>query len=108
MADVITLTDQTFQHEVLESDIPVLVDFWAEWCQPCRMVGPVVEEMAKEYDGKIKVGKMNVDENQQIPGGFGIMSIPTLMIFKDGKPAQTMVGVQPKDVFKKNIDSVLS
>lgn len=108
MADITTLTDQTFQKEVLESDMPVLVDFWAEWCQPCRMVGPIVEEMAKEYDGKIKIGKMNVDENQQIPGSFGIMSIPTLMIFKDGKPAQTMVGVQPKDVFKKNIDSVLS
>lgn len=102
------LTDNTFDKEVLKSDIPVLVDFWAEWCQPCRMVGPVVDEIAKEYVGKVKVGKMNVDENSQIPGQYGIMSIPSLMIFKDGKPVQTMIGVQPKDVFKKNLDAALS
>lgn len=101
------LTDDTFEQEVLKQDIPVLVDFWAAWCQPCKMVRPLVEEIAKEYAGKIKVGEMNVDENSYVPGQFGIMSIPTLMIFKDGKPVQTMVGVQSKDVFKKNIDSVL-
>lgn len=106
--DIITLTDDTFEKEVLQSDVPVLVDFWAEWCQPCKMVAPIVEEMASEYSGKIKIGKVNVDENTKTPSMFGIMSIPTLIVFKGGKPNQTMIGVQPKDVFKKNIDSALS
>src|SRR3989344_2507722 len=98
--NILTLTDNTFEKEVLQSDIPVLVDFWAEWCQPCKMVGPIVEEVAMEYSGKIKVGKVNVDENTKTPSDYGIMSIPTLVIFKNGKPEQTMVGVQPKEVFK--------
>jgi len=101
--NILTLTDNTFEKEVLQSDIPVLVDFWAEWCQPCKMVGPIVEEVAREYSGKIKVGKVNVDENTKTPSDYGIMSIPTLVIFKNGKPEQTMVGVQPKEVFKKTI-----
>ena len=106
--DVLTITDDSFEQEVLKSDVPVLVDFWAEWCHPCRMVGPVVDEIATEYSGKIKVGKVNVDENAKTPGMFGIMSIPTLILFKDGKPVNTLVGVQPKDVFKSNIDQVLA
>lgn len=106
--DIITLTDDSFEQEVLQSKIPVLVDFWAEWCHPCKMVEPVVDEVAKEYAGKIKVGKVNVDENAKVPGMFGIMSIPTIMLFKDGKPLNTFVGVQPKDVFKSNIDQVLA
>ena len=80
------LSDDIFEKEVLKSQIPVLVDFWAEWCQPCQMVGPVVEELAGEYEGKIKVGKINVDENINVPGNYGVMSIPTLIVFKDGKP----------------------
>ena len=106
--NILTLTDNTFEKEVLQSDIPVLVDFWAEWCQPCKMVGPIVEEVAREYSGKIKVGKVNVDENTKTPSDYGIMSIHTLVIFKNGKPEQTMVGVQPKEVFKSNIDAALA
>ncbi|OGH12081.1 MAG: thioredoxin [Candidatus Levybacteria bacterium RIFCSPHIGHO2_01_FULL_36_15] len=108
MDSILTITDSTFEHEVLKSDSPVLVDFWASWCMPCKMVGPIVDELAKEYKGKMKFAKVNVDENSGAPSSFGIMSIPTLIIFKDGKPVKTMIGVQPKDVFKKNIDEVLS
>lgn len=101
-------TDDTFEKEVLQSSSPVLVDFWAEWCQPCQMIGPVVDELAKEYDGKIKIGKLNVDENINVPSSFGIMSIPTLIVFKDGKPFKTLVGVQGKDTLKKALDESLS
>lgn len=107
MAEV-TLTDETFEQEVLKSESPVLVDFWAEWCHPCKIIGPLVEELAHEYEGKLKVGKMNVDEHPNTPSTYGIMSIPTVMIFKDGKPVSTMIGVQPKDAFKKNIDQALA
>jgi thioredoxin 1 len=106
--NIVNVSDETFDKEVLKSEVPVLVDFWAEWCQPCKMVRPIVEEMAQEYSGKIKVAEMNVDENTKFPSTYGVMSIPTLMIFKNGQPQQTMIGVQPRDVFKKNIDSALS
>ena len=106
MADL-TLTDQNFKQEVLESKTPVLVDFWAEWCAPCRIVSPIVEELAKEYEGKLKVGKLNVDENQT-PSQYGIMSIPSLLIFKNGQVVKTMIGAQSKDNFKREIDSVLA
>jgi thioredoxin 1 len=105
MADLI-LTDKNFKTEVLESKTPVLVDFWAAWCHPCRIVGPIVEELATEYDGKLKVGKVDVDQNQ-VAGNYGIMSIPSILIFKDGKVIKTMVGAQSKDNYKKEIDSVL-
>lgn len=105
---VVTFTDANFQKEVLESEVPVLVDFWAEWCQPCQMVGPVVDELAEEYKGKMVMGKMNVDENAEVPGTYGIMSIPSLLVFKKGEPVKTFVGVQSKDVFKKAFDEVLS
>lgn len=101
------LTDQNFQTEVLANKLPVLVDFWAPWCQPCKIVGPIVEELATDYQGKLAVGKMNVDENPQAAGTYGVMSIPTLMIFKDGKPVKTVIGAQGKDVLKRNIDEVL-
>lgn len=104
----IKLTDDTFEKEVLQSESPVLVDFWAEWCQPCHMIDPVVHEIAQEYNGKVKVGKMNVDENLQVPGNFGIMSIPTLILFKDGKPEKTFVGVQGKDALKSAIEEALN
>jgi thioredoxin 1 len=106
MADII-LTDQNFKEEVLNSKIPVLVDFWAEWCHPCRIVGPIVEELATEYEGKLKVGKVNVDQNQ-VAADYGIMSIPSLLIFKDGQVVKSMVGAQSKDNFKKEIDAVLN
>lgn len=93
-----TFTDQNFDAEVMKSDAPVLVDFWAPWCTPCKIIGPIVEELAAEMDGKgVKIGKMNVDENQAVPGQYGIMSIPTLLVFKNGGPVEQIVGVQPKE-----------
>jgi len=92
----IEVTDTTFTREVLQSDIPVLVDFWAEWCGPCRLVGPTVDALAGEYQGKIKVVKLNVDDNPATAKGFGIRSIPTLMVFEAGLLKEEVVGVQPK------------
>lgn len=107
MADL-KLTDQNFKQEVLDSKDPVLVDFWAEWCQPCRIVSPIVEELAKDYEGKLKVGKLNVDENGATAQSYGVMSIPSLLIFKNGEVVKTMIGAQSKDNFKREIDSILS
>lgn len=101
------LTDANFQSEVLNSDVPVLVDFWAEWCGPCKMMTPVVEEVAIEMAGKIKVGKINVDEAQAVASKFGIMSIPTFIIFNGGKVAVQFVGAMPKDHIIEKINSVL-
>src|SRR3989304_5269985 len=104
----VTLNDQNFETEVLNSDLPMLVDFWASWCAPCRIVEPIVEELAKEYGGKLKVGKLNVDENNKTASKYNIMSIPTLLIFKKGQVAKTMIGAQSKERFKQQIDEVLS
>ncbi len=100
-------TDQNFKTDVLKSKIPVLVDFWAEWCGPCRMLAPIVEKIAKDYTGKIKVGKMNVDENPDTPGELGIQGIPTIMVFKNGEMVKRIVGFQPEDKIKSEIDSIL-
>lgn len=102
MADLV-FTDQNFEKEVIKSDKPVLVDFWAAWCAPCRIVSPVIDELAKEFEGKVKVGKLNVDENPNVATKFGIMSIPTIVIFKKGQVVKTMVGVQGKESYKKEI-----
>ncbi len=91
-----TLTSENFEQEVLKSSLPVLVDYWAEWCGPCRMIGPMVAELAHAYEGKIKVGKVNVDEQGELAAQFGIISIPTLIVFKDGKPVRQKVGALPK------------
>lgn len=107
MADIV-ITDQNFQSEVAQSQMPVVVDFWAPWCTPCRIVGPIVEELAKEFAGKIKVGKLNVDENQQVSGQFGIMSIPTILFFKNGQPVDSVVGAQGKDVIKQKMEKLLA
>jgi len=107
MADLI-FTDQNFEGEVLKSDQPVVVDFWAPWCGPCRIVSPVIEELAKEYEGKVKVGKLNVDESPQTAQTYGIMSIPSVLFFKNGQPVKTMVGAQPKENYKKSIDEALA
>lgn len=102
--NIIIGTDATFKHEVLESELPVLVDFWAPWCGPCCLVGPVVEELAGEYNGRVKVVKLNTDENTKIASAYGIMSIPTLAIFKNGKAVDGMVGAAPKKMLKTLLD----
>ncbi len=100
-------TDGNFQAEVLEAKEPVLVDFWAEWCAPCRMLAPVIDKIAAANQGKVTVGKMNVDENQQTPQKFGIQGIPTVIIFKDGEIAQQFTGFQSQEAIQKAIDEAL-
>jgi thioredoxin 1 len=107
MSDV-TITDANFEADVLKANMPVLVDFWAPWCQPCKIVGPIVEELAKEYAGKLKVGKLNVDDNPDAASAYGVMSIPTLIVFKGGQPLKIMVGAQSKENLKKGIEEVLN
>ncbi len=104
--DIITFTDDNFTDETQQG--LVLVDFWAPWCGPCRMVGPVIEELASDYQGKIKVGKLNVDDHQQVAMNFRVMSIPTVILFKDGEPVETMIGAQPKSSYQTRIDKHVS
>ena len=92
----VTITDANFESEVIKSDIPVLIDFWATWCGPCKVIAPIVEDLANEYDGKVKVGKVDVDSNQQTAIKYGIRSIPTLLIMKNGKVKDTIIGAVPK------------
>lgn len=104
--NVAVLTDASFQKEVLQSAVPVLVDFWAEWCGPCKMLGPVLDELAGEYVGRVKVGKVNIDEHQKVASDYGIRAIPTLLLFKDGEVAEQIVGLRSKRDLKASLDKV--
>lgn len=103
-ANTFEVTDETFQQEVLEAEKPVLVDFWAEWCAPCKMIAPIVEELSVEYADKLKVGKMDADLNMNTLMQYGIMGIPTLILFKDGKPVERVVGFQPKEALLARLE----
>lgn len=108
MGSLLNLTDDNFKAEVIDSDLPVLVDFWATWCGPCRMIAPSVEQLANEYEGRVKVCKVDVDNAQQTAQGFGIRSIPTLLFFKNGKMADQLVGAVPKSAIEEKLKTVLS
>jgi thioredoxin 1 len=101
------ITDTNFDEIVLKSDKPVMVDFWAEWCGPCRMLGPIIEEVSKDYEGKAVVGKLDVDSNQEFAAKFGVRNIPTVLVFKDGELVNRQVGVSPKNVYTESIDALL-
>ena len=107
MSDPKPVTDGDFQQEVLDADTPVLVDFWADWCAPCKMVAPVLDDLAQEYDGKVKFTKVDVDTNPETAMKYGIRSIPTLLVFKGGNPIDQVVGAVPKAVIKKHLESAL-
>ena len=107
MAGPIDVTDNTWEDEVLNSDLPILVDFWAEWCGPCKMIAPAVHDVAEEYTGKLNVAKVDIDNSPEIATKYGIRSIPALIFFRDGKPVDQVIGALPKGALKKKIDSVL-
>lgn len=107
MASTVEITDSNFE-EILKSDQPVLVDFWAEWCGPCKMIGPLVEELAGEYDGKAVIGKVNVDENPNVSAKFGIRSIPTLLVFKGGEVVDKQIGAVPKQALADKLDAQMA
>jgi thioredoxin 1 len=107
MSKVQEFNGNNFETEVLKSETPVLVDFWAPWCGPCKMIGPVIEELAQDFDGKVKVGKVNVDDNQQLAGRFGIRGIPTVMVFKGGEAVNSFVGLQQKNDLASALETVL-
>jgi thioredoxin 1 len=105
---ILTLTQSNFETEALKSGTPVLVDFWAEWCGPCKMIAPVLDELAGEYEGKVKIGKVNIDDHQGLAAQFNIRSIPTLLIIKDGQVAEQLVGAKSKSVLKASLDRAIA
>lgn len=105
---VTEFTDSNFENEVLQSSVPVLVDFWAEWCQPCRMLAPTIDEIAQEYEGKAKVGKVDTDANREISMKYGISAIPTVILFRNGEVEKKFVGLTPKDQFATALDEVVA
>lgn len=107
MSKIISLNEQSWKNEVTDSELPAIVDFWAEWCAPCRMMAPILEEISKEYEGKIKVGKLNVDENPTVAGEYRVMGIPTLLFFRSGKLVDKVVGVVPKKALQDKIETII-
>ena len=108
MAHPIDVTDSSFDEEVIQADMPVLVDFWADWCAPCKMIAPIVEELAGEFDGKIKFAKLDVDSNPKSASSYGIRGIPTMLIFNGGEPVDQLVGAVPKSVIKKKLEQAIA
>ena len=108
MAHPINVTDDSFEKEVINSEVPVLVDFWADWCAPCKIIAPVVEELAGEFDGKVKFAKLDVDTNPRVATTYGIRGIPTLLVFSGGKPVDQVVGAVPKVVLKKRLEEAIA
>ncbi|MBI4662790.1 MAG: thioredoxin [Verrucomicrobia bacterium] len=107
LSNIVTLTESNFADEVTKSPTPVLVDFWAEWCGPCKMIAPILDEIASEYDGKLKIGKVNIDEQQHLASQHGIRAVPTLLLFKDGEVADQIIGLRSKRDLKANLDRVV-
>jgi thioredoxin 1 len=107
MSNVMAFDGANFDAEVVNSDVPVLVDFWAPWCGPCKMIGPIIEELAAEFGDKVKIGKVNVDDNQELAGKFGIRGIPTVMLFKGGEVANSFVGLRPKEDLAQALNDAL-
>ena len=105
---IVTLTQENFQAQVLQSTTPVLVDFWAEWCGPCKMIGPVLDELATEFDGKVKIGKVNIDEHQGLAAEYGVRAIPTLLVIKNGQVTEQMVGAKSKRDLKASLDKAVA
>lgn len=100
----VEITTENFEEEVLQSDVPVLVDFWADWCMPCKMIAPVLDEMAEDYDGKLKIGKLDVDAHGELAGRFNVVSIPTLLLFKNGEVAEQQIGAAPRGKLEKLVE----
>lgn len=104
----IIITDENFENEVVHSDVPVVIDFWAAWCAPCRLIAPIMEELAESYDGKVKIGKLDLDGNQQTAIKFGVRSIPTVLFFKNGKLKDSLIGAGPKQIFVEKLENLLN
>lgn len=107
MAETADVTDATFETEVLNSDQPVVLDFWAEWCAPCRAISPIIKQLAEDYDGKVKVLKMNIDENPQTPGRYGVRAIPTVLAFQNGQVVEQLQGARPKAAFEEMVSKLV-